>query len=56
MRPNPVRPRNEAEAIAQLEGSSGSLDLVRRRQWGTIVTVLLLAVLLGAGIASVLLR
>jgi serine/threonine protein kinase len=56
VRAPPPRPRNDAEAIAQIEGSSGSLDLVRRRQWGTIATVVLLALLLGAGIASLLLR
>ena len=60
--PRPVtRKRSEpvpAASSPPSEGSSESLDLepVRRWEWGTIATVVLLVVLLGAGIASLVLR
>jgi serine/threonine protein kinase len=59
----PVRPgatgrRHEPAPSLAATGSSGSLELprVRRWEWGTVATVVLLAVLLGAGIVSLVLR
>jgi serine/threonine protein kinase len=57
----PVRPivaRRSEPGLASGAGSSGAIDLepVRRREWGTIATVVLLVLLLGAGIVSVVLR
>jgi len=57
-RPATLRRRSEPHPAAPGGTSSSDLDLepVHRWEWGTIATVVLLVLLLGAGIASVVLR
>jgi hypothetical protein len=58
VRPATLRRRSEPHAASPGGTSSSDMDLgpVRRWEWGTIATVVLLVLLLGAGIASVVLR
>jgi serine/threonine protein kinase len=55
VRPPSMRRRSESEVASTSTMSSGMMR-VRRWEWGTIATVVLLLLLLGAGIASVVLR
>ncbi len=49
-------PRREAEVAPTGEGGAMDLPRVRRWEWGTVATVVLLGLLLGAGILSVVLK